>query len=444
MTPVVFALLAALAPPPELAALSDLAQSAPADVAAAALLRLAADSRFPDEIRPALLEQAFEKAAAAREPRPWRMMPRRAAVEAATYRAMGYELGLDKLTLQSRAVAALARVQPVRARRLFEQIVFPEVAPLTCADTLWPAVDPYFHAAGAVANNAFSAAERRKEAHVAFLDSILGRVTSPVALAPAMRLLQEATLTESQRETLTSRLLAMMETVNGDDRSFSSSVQSAGEAFTRWNEASALPVWRAYLLRHLKQARCRDTVDVETQVGQIVRAQAQLFGVDSDAKPERVLEAPVDPASIEAPEWSALRDHYRALLTDSARGTPAWKIRVDAYLAAVEQMPVAAGGPAATFDRKIALFSSAVYLLGDGPERARALVRLAGLLTSDPLQNEQPAVWLALADQVMRSSVTQSPSAHTSLLDALIATGHPTLALWARLERLMPGGSFPQ
>ena len=444
MTPIFFALLAAVAPPPELMALYDLAQSAPAEVAAAAMLRLVTDSRFPAEMKAGVLEQVFEKASAAREPRPWRTMPRRGSADAATYRAMGYELGLDKLTLQGRAVAALASLQPVRARRLFDQIVFPEVPPLTCADALWPAVDPYFYAAGAVANHAFSAVERRKEAHVAFLDSIIGRVSSPVALAPAMRLLQEASLSESQRETLTVRLLAMMETINGDDRSFSSSVQSAGEAFTRWNEATALPVWRAYLLRHLKQARCRDTVDIETQVGQIVRAQAQTFGVDSDAKPERVIEAPADPPAADAPELSALREIYKSLQTDGARGTPAWKVRVDAYLSAVEQMPVASAGPAATFEQKIALFSSAAFLLGEGPERARAIVRLASLLTSDPLQNEQPATWLYLTDQIMRSSVTQSPSAHTVLLDALIASGHPVLALWARLERVIPGSAFPQ
>ena len=131
---------------PALMQIVELAQSAPAEFAAQALLRVAQSANLRDKAwKRELLDQAFQSAASARNPvsrrigtgivlnGSWEQMTSEAA-----------NLGLDRLSLQTKAVGAMLTVNTRQARELFLTIPQPVPARLHCEDALVEDPSVYF------------------------------------------------------------------------------------------------------------------------------------------------------------------------------------------------------------------------------------------------------------------------------------------------------------
>jgi len=210
----------------------DLASTAPPEFAADALLRIVESGKLVDRTASReLAVRAFELAAAAKLP--VRMM----AVEGATTDMesgslnQAYRLKLDVLSLQSRAVSDLLPLDPSKGRELFGRIVKPVLAPLTCDDALVYDPSDFYVALGAVANGAFTPAEKAKEMHVNLLLESLGLATSPSQIAPLASMIQSAAVTELQRQNLWTRLEAWEDNMQPDARSANAALpglESAG------------------------------------------------------------------------------------------------------------------------------------------------------------------------------------------------------------------------
>lgn len=420
-------------PPEELVAVYEQAQSAAPEVAAEALLRLAGDARWPADLKVTALTEAFEKGALAREGYPVVLARGRPAAGPASWRVFGSRLGLDRLTSQSRAVMGLSRLAPAAARKLFEQMPYPVWKPLTCQDEAAPDPRVYFQAAAAVAARGYTAAERRKEQHVTLLMGVVGRIRSAMELAPAAEMVRQAGLEEGQRAALMTQLRSVMQTLTSDDRTFTTALADTAGMLRQGPDDE---VFQGWLMRHLKQARCRDTVEDAAFAYQLRAA----YGVVKTVEPETVLDAPPATAQ-EAPAQGEWVRRAMELQRDLRRDSFEWRNEVEELLSAAETRPAGADDPARSLLEKATVMLPLLKALSGQGARDRAMMRLAAMIGNDPLQQEQFLTWLAVADETLRRSVTVDPYAHRPLLEAFERTAPPALALWAKLERLMPRGA---
>lgn len=422
---------------PALLTLYEQANAAPAALSAQTLLRLAADPRWPRDLRASTIQMAFERASTVAEAAPLRQASMGRKSGPALWKEEASKLGLDRLTLQSRAAAAMVRVEPMLARKLWESIPPPTVNGLSCQDESVPDVQIYFEAASSIADYGFTPEERKKGAHLALLAALAGRMRSPVEVAPIISLNQTVTLSTAEKEVLATRTLTALEALQGDDRSFTASILNASAAIDGWKHPRAMEVFRTYVLRHLKQARCADNVEAGAVLNQFLGK----YGIDATVKPDRIMDGP--PAAA-PPEYRPSRELNRRrmeLVAATDRGTPAWKSRLTDLLDSVEDAAPSRDDPAQSLREKILLMANMLALLDDGGDRAATIVRMAGTLSADSLQRQQPTVWLALVVQARRLCQAAHPAAAPMFLDALERTNNPTLVFWARSEKLLPAQS---
>src|SRR5579864_4554568 len=139
----------------------ELAHAAPPEFAADALLRVVESGKIPDRnTRRDLLEQAFRLASSARFPVRMRGVPGSMLDTRSGNLSKAYDLQLDALSLESRAVRDMLPLDAAKARELFENIVRPSLATLTCDDALVYDVGEFYQTLAAVANATFTQKER--------------------------------------------------------------------------------------------------------------------------------------------------------------------------------------------------------------------------------------------------------------------------------------------
>jgi hypothetical protein len=303
LLPAVLCLHAAV--PKELQALADQARGLPPEFAADVLLTLAASPLATD----------------AR----WK----RAAIEDAF-------LDAHELTLQTRAVNAMADLDPARALALFQDIPTLRLPAISCQQSVVPDVSPYYQTAGALFDRAFTAAERRKGDDIQFLRERVAAVDSPLQVVPALKLIDQVALGKQNRSELVALLAVALDRVHGSDREFAASEPLlVSAAVPEMHELSFLPVLRAYIVRHASGPRCSDRL----KAGELPDSAAQFNKLISR----------VDPAgtqfhAITAEEAMPLRD-------DGTYPTPAKVQAPEATLQSLERQYDIAGNRAAWFQQ---------------------------------------------------------------------------------------------
>lgn len=384
-------------PPAELAELFRGTQTVPAEVAAETLLRLAQDRRWPADLKAGALQQAFERAGGASEAMARRLASGRRQAGPAQVVARSHELGLDRLTLQGRAVEAMARVEPGLARTLFGRMAYPAVGRPGCEVLLVERPDAYFRAAEAVARHSFGAGEAAMARRAAFVGAIVRKLQQPEAAAATLLLAARVEVAPDQRKELERLMAEALEGMAGTDRSFSTTAWEVAAAVAELKSPVVEAAWRHCAERHLKQARCEDNASHEARVDQMRRA----FGIAGPVRASELLESPME-AEDEPPGGAAeggrkpLRERAQAALEDAVRQ--------------------------------------------QGEARHQAVGELALLLSEGALGTEEGLVWLAACDEILSSSIALSPAIHQELAGILERGTNTTLAAWVRLERLLPGG----
>lgn len=291
--------------PREMEDLLGRARSAPPEFAADALIRIAESGRIPDRaMRLDLLEEAFRVAAGAQQP------VRQVIVDTVgdeelreEYLHRAFELGLDALSLRLRAVEALLRLEPPRARHLFAELGPLRARPRACADAFLDHVDYYYKVAGIISARAFTAEEREKQAHIDFAESLIAGVESPSQLVPAAKLLEELPFSTAQFERLLGTYTNALGNISGDDRSFTffmapqwtdrnaQGIPAHVEKLALAARERNLPVgallraYRDFLVRHLTAVRCvpKDESSSPALPGVIAMRFTSLLRRDADA-----------------------------------------------------------------------------------------------------------------------------------------------------------------
>ena len=388
VVPVMFAADPVKLPEP-LHSLADLAAAAPPEFAADALLRIVESGRVADRnARRALVEQAFQAAAAAKFP--VRMQAIRVAVtdsEAGSLK-QAYALGLDILSLQSRAVRDMLPLDRALARDLFAQIATPALGPLTCDDALVYEPDEYYQALSAVVNGAFTAKEKAKDEQLHLLIDVLGQATSPLDLAPLASVVESAGVTAAQRQLLWARFNGLVAAMQPDGRSFEATPEKYRPKGHACETAPKLErYWQSAAAKQLLEA------------GKKLR-----YGTGGRT------------------------------LSDADRATPEWQQQLADYLNLIadwtaDQEP----SDAIYYHEKCLVYISLLDVVPAGSLREQILADFADFVSNSGLYQKSPAEWFVGPHMLLDRS-QNDPALHAKVLDAYQRSGNPVLVLAVALE----------
>jgi hypothetical protein len=264
-------------PRPKLAAgvqaIVDLARPAAPEVFAYTIVNLVESGKIPQrELQVELLEDAFHSAVRAVEPVRLIAIPGTPPDTREMYRSKAGELGLDTISLQSRILRNLLTVDRGKARELMGQIVHPVLDPRPCEDALVADIAPYYEIAAAVAQSAFTAAEKDNDAHLQFLIGVLSAAKSPAEVAAFAGAIQNVTFTKAQWEVVLAVIARKLETVGADYRSFAVSFNAMEGSISRLAELARanriesvdglLGSFRKYLVLQMTASRCKPDIPI--------------------------------------------------------------------------------------------------------------------------------------------------------------------------------------
>jgi hypothetical protein len=378
--------------------LADLAMAAPPEFSADGLLRIVESGRVPDRnSRRALVEQAFQTAASAK------FRVRMQAVDGAVTDTesgslnQAYGLGLDVLSLQSRAVRDMLPLDPAKARDLFAQIATPVLPPLTCDDALVYKPDEYYQALSAVVNGSFTAKEKAakenaKDEQLNLLTDVLGQATSPLELAPLASVIESAGVTAAQRQLLWARFNGLMAAMQPDGRSF----EATPEQYRPKGHACETG---PKLERYWQSGAAKQLLDA----GKKLR-----YGPGDRA---------LSDADRAAPQWQQQLSDYLNLIAD-------WTS--DQELS-----------DAIYYHEKCLVYISLLDIVPAGSQREQILADFADFVSNSGLYQNSPAEWFSDPHTLLDRSQTD-PALHAKVLEAYQRSGNPVLVLAVALDKGFP------
>jgi hypothetical protein len=355
----------------------DLASAAPPEFASDALLRMVESGKLADKkARVRLTEQAFQLASVAKLPVRMVGVSGTTTDTASGSMSQAYALGLDILSLQSRAVRDMLPLDPAKARDLFGQIIKPTLAPLTCDDALVYEPSEYYLALIAVVNGAFTPQEKAKDAHFNLLLDAAGRASSPSEIAPLTSAIQSAAVTETQRAILSARLGALPEG-----------------------------------LRTNKGHAC-----------------------DSGPKLDRYWQSPTAKQLLDAGKNLRYLLNGRPL-ADADRSTPEWQEALADYLNLMAGWTQDQSESNAVFyHEKCLVYTSLLDLVPPGPQSDKILADYIDFVGNAGLYQQSPAEWFSEPNSVLDRSQAIAGQ-HYKVLDAFQHSGNPVLMLTVALEK---------
>lgn len=424
------------AEPPKLSepyrSLVDLSHSAPPEFAADTLLRVVESGKIADrDARRELVEQAFQFGAMAKFPVRMRAMHGNMADTRSGFLSKAYDLKLDALSLQSRAVRAMVTIDPAKARELFLQIPRPALAPLTCQDALVYDTADYYQALTAVVHTGFSAQARKKEEHLTFLLDYLGQASSPSQLAPLARVVKSVDVTPQQREIVLTKFNGLLESMQSDDRSFSASLDEIGREITPEMQAS----FEKY---KLKSKGCPD----DSRQGVTIEMSKGPVHAGSTPHLDRYWESAQAKAMLEAGlKLRFTRDGK--IISESARSSREWQQQLVDYLSQLADWKSdQEKSEADYYHQKCIVYEALVELIPPSPQRDKTIQAYVDFIVNSNLQQQSPVEWFMHAHSMLERVRNTNSGEPNKMLDAFESAGNPVLMLYAAEEKIF-GAQIP-
>ena len=461
---------------PDLFKVVDLAQSSiPPELAADALLRVASAQRNHDRAwKIELLDSAFALSALAREPNRQKAIGSKlVATNRTEILSLGFDQRLDRLSLQTRTVREMLKLDQAHALDTFQHIGWPELRRCMCRDALIDHVDDYYRLLGEIAESVFTAEERRRGRHIEMLSYQLVRMRSPVEVGPAAKMLSSATLAENELTLLGSQLAASLDRIESDDRSFAASFGAAGEDADRLVRAlvarnvstgGIVAAYRRYLIRHLAGSRCTDSGGDEF-ASSVRDSFNKNFASDADPNRAPLNAEDIKPAKTEGQAdwepfvsddefekaWESYLDlmlgkgHGPLLskgtkpLAEEQKNSAEWHTQFDEFLHQIDELkPTTAEPEYRYFYRKATVLQGALRVAPAGPERDKVVRLFVSFLRSSNLQQESVLEWYAQLQRTASAVRGIGATANAKFLDDLESSGHGILSLFALAKKVVP------
>jgi hypothetical protein len=413
--------------------IAEQAHSVSPEFAADALLRLVESRKITNaEAQRDLLEQAFRLASSAKFRVRMRGLPGSLVDTRSGYLSRAYDLKLDTLSLASRAVRDMAPIDSARARAMFQEILRPVLAPLTCDDALVYDVSDYYRTLGMIVDSSFNEKERKKDEHINFFLDYLQQATSPAQLAPLAAAIKTVGVTPEQRAILWNRLAGLLENMQPDDRSFSASLAEVERALPQELHPS-LERYRN------KSSGCKD--DAAVTAG-LTNAEPQPAKTGSTPKIERYWESMATHMLLEGAKKLRFGNEGKPL-TDADRSSQEWQQQLTDYLRQLgEWVPGQEKSEADYYHQKCVVYEALVELIPAGPQRDTILTGYLDFIGNSSLQQESPVEWFMHAHSMLERVRSTNSGEPAKVLEGFQKSGNPILALYAALERTF-GSSVP-
>lgn len=433
----------------------------PGEFAADALIRLSSLNSLDKATRLNLLEEAFRRASQAQEP-----LKRTPAVTkvpgAAGFLQRAYAQDLDALTLRVRAVEATERIDPAKARSLFQQIPAPKIPRVSCADFLVYDVESYYRLLPRFA----SPQRMTQEA---------GGFTSPVQIAHLAEAILE-TVPDDDFQSQLSAFVKALARVAGDDRSFTFE-RDLGPHIHRLSAdakrrgISPLPLlesYRVYLVNNQQAARCADDdllfPDAEVRISMVtgrpvVGGEGVVFFNSRLRTPplQPIQGAETIPVKLEGVAeglrgcqdsiCQALSEQYSALILDpetkvpypaERKSTPAWREQLRELLAALEKSrPSSSVAPAQYYRERSAVYLNLLAVVPAGELQQQVVDAMLSYAEQSELRTENRLEWF-LPVNVLIGRMGLDPLGFGRLAGRVRDSKDPVIALYGSLEKLAP------
>jgi hypothetical protein len=254
---------------PELVRLIDELRAAPPEFAADSMIKLSPHPEIDNKWKVEILEEAFRIAFDAQHPYKMKHLSESQPETRTGYKSTAFDLKMDRLSLQLRAILNLIRLDPKKARSLWNEMRKLKLPALRCEETLLYDIADYYRTMAEMARRAFTPEEIKIGEEIHFVDSHIVNIAFPAEVAEAAFTIMELKTTSLQFNLLVETYSRALENVAIDNRSFwfgadrlSASVLALSTACDgRSFPADFLLIrYRNYLAVQLRAPRCADNL----------------------------------------------------------------------------------------------------------------------------------------------------------------------------------------
>ena len=461
--------------PPETMGLIDQARALPPEFSADTLLTLAASRLITQrEWKLQLIEEAFSTAAHAQVPYPFIC---HGPVDVIQCQETD-DRGITALGLQTRAIEAMLDLNQQRALAMFQELAPPRISAVTCQDIVTPDVSAYYQTAAKVFERGFTPKQREKEDDLHLLETAIASMQSPAHVAPVMQMLSAVKVTGEQRKALLARFAVVLDGVSGSDRIFRLTEWAiVPAAFPETLEprrlprpflpeapdvAMYLPALRSYIARQLGGPRCSD----RATPGKLPQSATNFNTLAAKVDPAALLYKPISEEEakplkddgtykydlpwksqrskdvLEAERWL---QHGNRQLPDSERFWTLEERSTDEWIARYQDtMKLLAGWKeeeevsADTHYWLVAqAYSMLARLIPPGPARENAMGVYLNFLETHYTSVKSRNLWFVWVRNLLDSArLAKDPAEREWILDHLVRSANPVIALYANLNRL--------
>ncbi|MGD0295857.1 MAG: hypothetical protein ABSE86_02005 [Bryobacteraceae bacterium] len=410
----------------------ELSRAVPPEFAAEALLRVVESNKITNkDAKRDLVERAFRLGAMAKSRVRMHGVAGTTVDTRSGYLSRAYDLKLDALSLQSRAVRNMVTIDPAKARELFLEIPRPALPQLTCYDPLFYDVADFYQALGAVVETAFTPQERKKEEDLNFLLDYLGQASSPAQLAPLARVIKSANISTQQRDILWTKFDGLLESIQPDGRSFASALDDI--------RAEIIPAAEASFEKFRQSSKgCRD----DSRPGVTLDLSDGPVHAGKTPTVEHYWESSAAKQLLEGAQKLRFTADGK-LIPDSERASREWQDKLTDFLSQLGDWTSSQEKSEADYyHEKCVVYEALVELIPPGPQRDKTLQAYLDFISNSSLQRESPLDWFMHAQWMLERVNNSSNGEPSKLLSAFEGSGNAVLVLYAAEEKVF-GGQVP-
>ena len=450
--------------PSELAILSqqiqDLTTSVPPELAAYALLRLVeANAISQPEQRRRLIEQAYMLAGLS--PYPVRMTTSGGASDTrAGYLSQALTQGLDTLSLRTRAITAMLKIDPERGRDLFQQLRPLSLANRSCGDSMIYDPSAYYRSAGDVYKKGFSQEDQAKGLPEDFLESVFRDVNQASEVGPAADLLRTLQFDPEMLARAEGAFARSLSGIRGDYRSYTATQGSLTRNVTRLAQAQGrashamLEATRAYVIANESGAICGDStgttsstsspnIDSFVTLNQVLARYSIAPIGTADVKPGSIIAINTNSTQAywQSPTAQQLLASVRALRSGD-RSSSQWQESASSTFTSLREWIDASSEPSEEdfYIEKAVLYAQMLSAVTpDSLFYEEALNEYIAFLSEEPPSDDVRIYWLWNIQnlvQRLRMNRSTADSARLKMESAIEDAPSPSIALYGYLLAL--------
>lgn len=465
----------------EVADLIDEARLQQAEFAADALLRIVASGKIQDkQLKIKLLEEAFHRASEAQHP--VRIGYGGVAGTRSDALAESLNLGVAKLSLQSRAVKALLVIDKKRARELFGEISpklsLPSVG---CKEGfIYYDVSEFYDALNEIVTNSFDPKERSRDEHIQFVLPYISEMASPAQVAPMSKAILSLKPNQLQLPLLIATFTQALKNIANDDHSFrqwmgkdetAKPIEALAKLCDKENvpKGDLLQSFRLYLLSQLNGVRCSDGLKLNDNpaVAAKYAPPKNMEFVNSNLFPDNPITASdINPSKIEEAfdsyyhydkAGSAMRlEKFRELrfadngrgerITDAEKEKSEWQIKLTDFLNSFAlRTPGKDEIEEDVFNEKCEFYFALLDVIpkADAETRLRVFSDYIAFVSNSQIYKDNRSEWLFQAEKLLDVVLSAKGKERAMLTGMINNAGNSALRLYLNLKTLNPPPTQP-